>query len=75
LWSLYDGCVYGPYGAKEFEAHVAEDTSIGKSYNALFDLTTTHTMLRDKQFFDVDNLSIWQTRNLITMAGSNVFRF
>ena len=64
-----------PFGAEDFETHVAEDTSTGESCDALLDSATTHTILRDKKFFDVNHLSNWQTRNLITMAGSNVFRF
>lgn len=66
-----------PFRAHEGDpqSYVAEDTSIGESCDALLDSATTHTILKDKNFFDANNLSNWQTRNLMTMAGSNVFRF
>jgi peptide/histidine transporter 3/4 len=57
------------------ETYVAEDISPSESRDALLHSATTHTILRDKTFFDLNNLSTWQTRNLMTMARSNVFRF
>jgi len=53
-----DACV-DPYGAEEFEAHVAEDTSTGESCVAVLDSAITYTILQDKQFFNIDNLSTW----------------
>ena len=34
-----------PFGAKDFETHVTEDTSTGESCDALLDSATTHTIL------------------------------
>lgn len=52
-----------PFGfdEKNLESHIVEDTSIDESCDMLLDSTTTHTILQNKNFLDVNNFSHWQS--------------
>lgn len=64
-----------PLKANDFKTYATVDNSTDKSCDALFDSTTTCTILRDRGFFNFSKLSTWQTKNLITIARSTLFHF